>query len=167
MGTAGASEAKRVDTQAGAEAALQVILSALSGASLVHDVGFLDCADIGSLSYLVLVDEIIGMAARIMRGVQVNAETIMLDLIERVGPGGTYINKTESASLCRREAWVPSVLDRNPYTIWTGRGSPSTEELANAKVQKILKNHQPAQLPDGILEKFGEILHKAEVRESS
>lgn len=165
MGTAGASEAKRVDAQAGAEAALQVMLSALSGASLVHDVGFLDCADIGSLSYLVLVDEIIGMAARVMRGVQVSAETIMLDLIEKVGPGGTFINQAESASLCRREAWVPSVLDRNPYNTWSGKGSPSTEELVAAKVNKILETHQPAALPEGAQEKFTGILLAAEARE--
>jgi trimethylamine--corrinoid protein Co-methyltransferase len=165
MGTAGASEAKRVDAQAGAEAALQVMLSALSGASLVHDIGFLDCADIGSLAYLVLVDEIIGMAARVMRGIEVNAETIMLDLIEKVGPGGTFINRAESASLCRREAWVPSVLDRNPYNIWTGKGSPVTEGLVAAKVNKILETHQPAPLPEGIEDKLMEILLKAEERE--
>jgi trimethylamine--corrinoid protein Co-methyltransferase len=165
MGTAGASEAKRVDAQAGAEAALQVMLSALSGASLVHDVGFLDCADIGSLSYLVLVDEIIGMAARVMRGIPVSAGTIMLDLIEKVGPGGTFINQAESASLCRREAWVPSVLDRSPYNIWAGKGSPGTEELVAAKVNKILESHRPAPLPEEVEDKLVEILRKAEERE--
>lgn len=165
MGTAGASEAKRVDAQAGAEAALQVMLSALSGAALVHDVGFLDCADIGSLSYLVLVDEIIGMAARVMRGIQVSPETIMLDLIAKVGPGGTFINQAESAALCRREAWVPTVLDRNAYNIWMGKGSPTTEELVAAKVNKILETHRPAPLPEGVEDRFEEILRKAEERE--
>jgi trimethylamine--corrinoid protein Co-methyltransferase len=167
MGTAGASEAKRVDAQAGAEAALQVMLSALSGASLVHDVGFLDCADIGSLSYLVLVDEIIGMAARVMRGVEVNTKTIMLDLIEKVRPGGTFINQAESAALCRREAWMPSVLDRSPYNIWAGKGSPITEELVVAKVNKILETHHPAPLPEGVGDKLAEILDKAEKREKT
>lgn len=165
MGTAGASEAKRVDAQAGAEAALQVVLSSLSGASLVHDVGFLDCADIGSLSYLVLVDEIIGMAARVMRGVQVNAKTIMLDLIEKVGPGGTFINQHESASLCRVEAWVPSVLDRNPYNVWSRNGGQMTEELVNTKLQKILETHQPKPLQPEAVEKIEKILSAAELRE--
>jgi len=165
MGTAGASEAKRVDAQAGAEAALQVMLSALSGASLVHDVGFLDCADIGSLSYLVLVDEIIGMAARVMRGVDVNAETIMLDLLEKVGPGGSFINQSRSASLCRREAWTPSVLDRDPYAKWERNGSLSTEDVLNAKVKKILENHQPKPLAPETIEKIEQILNAAEARE--
>jgi trimethylamine--corrinoid protein Co-methyltransferase len=165
MGTAGASEAKRVDAQAGAEAALQVMLSALSGAALVHDVGFLDCADIGSLSYLVLVDEIIGMAARVMRGVQVSKETIMLDLIEKVGPGGTFINQAKSASLSRKEAWIPSILDRSPYNSWSGKGSPTTEELAAAKANKILDTHQPASLPTGAQARIEAILLEAEARE--
>jgi trimethylamine--corrinoid protein Co-methyltransferase len=165
MGTAGASEAKRVDAQAGAEAALQVLLSALSGASLVHDVGFLDCADIGSLTYLVLVDEIISMAARIMRGVPVSAETIMLELIEKVGPGGTFINQVESAVLCRAEAWVPTILDRNPYNAWEQKGSLSTEELANRKLKKILEKHVPAPLAPEVLAQIEQILKAAEARE--
>ena len=167
MGTAGASEAKAVDAQAGAEAALQVMLSALSGASLVHDAGFLDCADIGSLAYLVLIDEIISMAARVMRGVQVNAETIMLDLLEKVGPGGTFINQTESAVLCRAEAWVPSVLDRSPYNTWESKGSKQTDQLVEQKLQKILKNHQPAPLPEGAAGKIERILIEAEEREQN
>ena len=87
MGTAGASEAKELDLQAAIESTFQVVLSALSGATLVHDVGFLDCAAIGSLEMLVLTDEIIGMARRVMRGIEVNDTTLMLNLIDRVGPG--------------------------------------------------------------------------------
>ncbi len=166
MGTAGASEAKQVDAQAGAEAALQVILSALSGASLVHDVGFLDCADIGSLNYLVLVDEIIGMAARVMRGIEVNADTIMLDLIKTVGPGGTFINQAKSASLCRKEAWTPSILDRNAYNIWKDKGSPATEDLIKKKLKRILDQHHPTPLTEEVLASFNQILAEAEARET-
>ena len=165
MGTAGASEAKTVDAQAGAEAALQVMLSALSGASLVHDVGFLDCADIGSLPYLILVDEIIGMAARVMRGVQVNAKTIMLDLLEKVGPGGMFINEPESAALCRAEAWVPTILDRNPYSIWEKKGSKQTAVLLQEKLQKILRTHKVLPLPNGADGRIEQILVNAEARE--
>jgi trimethylamine--corrinoid protein Co-methyltransferase len=165
MGTAGASEAKRVDAQAGVETALQVMLSALSGASLVHDVGFLDCADIGSLALLVLVDETIGMSARVMRGIKVNADTIMLDLIEKVGPGGLFLNQSKSASLCRKEAWVPTVLDREPYAKWERNGSLSTEDVLNAKVKKILETHQPKPLEANVVEAIEKILIAAEARE--
>ena len=63
MGTSGASEAKTLDLQAAIESTVQTLLSGLSGATLVHDVGFLDCAQIGSLEMLVMNDEIIAMTA--------------------------------------------------------------------------------------------------------
>ena len=59
MGTSGASEAKTLDLQAAIESTMQTLLSGLSGATLVHDIGFLDCAQIGSLESLVMNDEII------------------------------------------------------------------------------------------------------------
>ena len=68
MGTAGASESKVVDQQAAIESTMQVIFASLSGAAMVHDTGFLDCADTGSLEMLVMNDEIIGMTKRAMRG---------------------------------------------------------------------------------------------------
>lgn len=165
MGTAGASESKLVDTQAGIEAALGVMISTLSGAPMVHDVGFLDCADIGSLAYLVVVNEIIAMAARVMRGVQINADAIMLDLIEKVGPGGSFLNQAKSVALSRKEAWVPTLLDRNPFSSWSSKGSPTTEKLAMEKVKKILLTHRPTPLPAGAAEKLERILMDAEARE--
>jgi trimethylamine--corrinoid protein Co-methyltransferase len=162
MGTAAASDSKSIDAQAGSESAIQIMLSALSGAALIHDVGFLDCADIGSLEYLVFADEIIGMAARIMRGIQVSPETIMMDLIKKVGPGGTFINQAASASLCRAESWIPSVLDREAFSSWQKKGSQETSELVWKKLQKILNDHHPEPLPMEAAEKIAQILKDAE-----
>jgi trimethylamine:corrinoid methyltransferase-like protein len=91
--------------------------------------GFLSCADIGSLSYLVLTDEIVAMAKRVMRGVPVSRETIMPDLIEKVGPGELYLSEARSASLCRKEAWVPTLLDRSAYALWEKTGRTQAEDL--------------------------------------
>jgi trimethylamine--corrinoid protein Co-methyltransferase len=165
MGTAGASESKSLDAQAGVEGAIQVLMSSLSGAALVHDVGFLDCADIGSLDYLVLTDEIVGMVARIMRGIKINTETIMLDLLEQVGSDGHFISEPRSAALCRSEAWVPTVLDRNPFSIWEKKGSKDSAQLVAEKRKKILSNHHALPLPEGAAEKIAQILRDAEARE--
>jgi trimethylamine--corrinoid protein Co-methyltransferase len=164
MGTAGASESKLVDSQAALEISMQILISAMSGACLVHDVGFLDCADIGSLSLLIMADEIIAMAKRIMRGLQITQDKIMLDLIEKVGPGGHFLAESESVSLCRSEVWVPKLLDRDSYVIWQGKGGITMEERLNTKLRKILETHQPAPLPEGAQEKIEAILQKAETR---
>jgi trimethylamine--corrinoid protein Co-methyltransferase len=164
MGTAGASESKQLDAQAGVEIALQILTSAMSGACLVHDVGFLDCADIGSLSLLVFADEVISMVKRIMRGVEVNRQTIMLDLIEKVGPAGYYMAEPESVALCRKEIWAPSLLDRNPFEIWEQKGSKTLEDRVTDKLHKILSTHQPPPLTDSSAEAIQAILSQAEAR---
>jgi len=164
MGTAGASESKLVDAQAGLEIAVQLLLSGMSAASLVHDIGFLDCADIGSLPLVVMADEVIGMVQRVMAGVQINQETIMLDLIEQVGPGGHFLAEERSARLCRREVWVPSLLDRDPYVAWGRKGAPKIEERARAKVQQLLSSHNPKPLPVGVQQEIDKILEAAENR---
>ena len=82
---------------------------------------FLDCADIGSLSYLILTDELNSMVARIMRGIRINAETIMIELLEKIGSDGNFISEPRSAALCRAEAWDPTIFDRNAYTKWEKR----------------------------------------------
>ncbi len=166
MGTAGASESKVMDAQAAAEISIQILISALSGAALVHDVGFLDCADIGSLPLLVMSDEIIGMSKRVLRGIPVNAGTIMLDLIEKVGPGGTFLMEPQSASLCRSEIWIPTLLDRKFYPNWVKDGSKTMETRVQEKLQRILLNHTPAPLPEGVQTQIDLILAQAEQREN-
>jgi trimethylamine--corrinoid protein Co-methyltransferase len=165
MGTGGASESKLVDSQAAIEVTMQLLMSAFSGASLVHDVGFLDCADIGSLELLVMADEIVGMVKRIMRGITVNRETIMLDLIEQIGPGGNYLKEPRSALMCRAETWVPSLLDRNPYLSWDKKGRKSMETRVAEKLQGILNTYQPQPLAPGVSERIEAILAEAEARE--
>lgn len=167
MGTAGASESKLVDSQAAVEITLQILMSALSGASLVHDAGFLDCADIGSLQLLVLIDEVVGMSRRILRGLTVDRESIMLDLIEQVGPGGTFLTEPRSASLCRQETWLPVLLDRSPYLNWEMKGSKNMELRIQEKLQRILDTHQPAALDANVWKQIESILEEAEARERS
>jgi trimethylamine--corrinoid protein Co-methyltransferase len=166
MGTAGSSESKLLDSQAAIEISLQILAASLSGASLVHDVGMLDCVDIGSLPLLVMADEVIAMVKRIMRGVQVDQETIMLDLIEKVGPGGSFLGEYQSASLCRSEIWTPKLGDRDPYVIWEGKGGRSMEERVKDKLDQILVSHLPLPLAPDVQAAIKDILEKAENREA-
>jgi trimethylamine--corrinoid protein Co-methyltransferase len=164
MGTAGASEAKVLDPQAAIECSLQTVLSGLSGATLVHDVGFLDCAQIGSLEALVMNDEIIAMTRRILRGLEVSDDTLMLDAIDRVGPGGEFMTAPETAKRCRAEIWNPALMDRQPYETWQAAGAKTMNDRIRARLGKILTTHQPPALPAGAAEKIEAILQAAEAR---
>lgn len=164
MGTAGASESKVLDLQAAIESTFQVLLSSLSNATMVHDVGFLDCADIGSLEMLVMNDEIISMSRRIQRGIEVSDLTMMLDLIDQIGPGGEFLSSMETAQLCRLEIWMPGLMDRAPWVEWYATGSITMHDRIKARLHHILNTHHVPPLSDEITDKITSVLVSANER---
>jgi len=164
MGTAGASESKVLDLQAAIESTVQVVLAGLSGTTLVHDVGFLDCANIGCLEMLVMNDEVIAMTRRIMRGIEVSDDTLMLDLINRIGPSGEFMSAKETARQCRAKIWQPALMDREPCVKWQASGSHTMSDRIKARVREILATHEPPPLPEGAAEKIRAVLTAAEAR---
>ena len=166
MGTAGASDSKLTDIQAAIESTTQILLSSLSGATLVHDIGFLDCADLGSLEMLVMSDEIITMTRRIMRGIEINRETLMLDLINEIGPSGEYVTAEETVKRCRTEISNLKLMDRNPWTVWEKKGSMTMFNRIRDHLNAILETHVPLPVPEGVEAKIEAILSAAEAREA-
>lgn len=164
MGTAGASESKSLDLQAAIESTFQVVVSGLSAATLIHDVGFLDCAEIGSLESLVMNEEIISMSRWLLRGIEVSDDTLMLDLIDEVGPGGEFVSAKETARRCRLEGWQPSLMDRQTWASWEAEGAPTTTQRIRRRLLEILENHQPAPLPPGSQDRIEAILAQATAR---
>jgi trimethylamine--corrinoid protein Co-methyltransferase len=164
MGTAGSTDSKTLDAQTGLEITSQILFSALSGAGLVHDVGFLDCADIGSLDLLVLANEVISYTKRIMRGISISQDDIMMELLEAVGPGGYFAAEPESVMRCRTEVWVPKLLDRKTYSNWEAAGELSLRDKVQSRLIEILENHQPPILPDEVQKKIQSILNMEEKR---
>ncbi len=167
MGTGGASEAKVLDQQAAIESTVQVLFSGLSGATLVHDVGFLDCADIGSLEMLVMTDEIIGLMRRLLRGVEVNEDTLMLELIDQVGPGGEFLSTEETAWRGRQELWIPGLFDRDPWPRWEAAGGPVMADRTKARLRQLLASHQAPPLSQAVMGRIEAVLAGAEQREST
>ena len=65
--------------------------SLLHGANIVHDVGFMDAGLQGSLQMMAICNEILGFLRATTAGVVVNDETLALDVIEELGPTGSYL----------------------------------------------------------------------------
>jgi len=152
FGTAGCSDAKFPDPQAAAEAAFSCLSSALSGANLVHDSGWLDHGSVASPAYMVLVNEVLHMVDQYMRGMPVNDETLALDLIDRVGPGGHYLQETHTLQHFR-DVWYSNLFDRSIHAQWLDQGAKRFEARLCEQTQKVMA-HQPAPLPVEILEEL-------------
>jgi trimethylamine--corrinoid protein Co-methyltransferase len=112
----------------------------------------------------VMNDEIIAMTRRIMRGVEVSDDTLMLDLIDRIGPGGEFMSAKETARRCRTEIWDPKLMDRQPWINWETAGSQTMNDRIQARLREILTTHKPPPLPDGAAEKIEAILKAAKER---
>jgi trimethylamine--corrinoid protein Co-methyltransferase len=146
---AGCSDSKCLDQQAGIEAALTLMVAALSGGHLVHDVGYLESGLCYSLAQLVICDEIVGWLEYCLRGVDVSAEALAVDLIDDVGPDGQYLDRQHTLTHFR-ERWYPALFDRGNYENWWTKGGKPLEQRAAERVAEILSQHAPEPLPEEV-----------------
>lgn len=161
-GYAGNSDSKVVDGQAALEAVFSFLVAQLSGSNLVHDVGYIESALSTCFAMIVLTDELIAMSDRFVRGVDVDAGSLLLDEIDRVGPGGNFLS-IEEALARFREFWYPSLLDRHIREEWQERGATTLSERLNIRVNEIIDEHRPEPLDSGTREALYASLEKAGV----
>ena len=146
--TAGMSDSKTIDVQTGYESAMTTLLVALSGANYIHDAaGLMEFAMVASYEKYVIDNEIIGMALRALRGIEVTPEAIAADLIQEVGPGGHFLKSAHTVKHMRSEFFFPTISDRNLREEWIEEGSIDARQRANARAREILKIHQPLAIP--------------------
>lgn len=162
FGTCGCTDAKVVDEQALIEGAISILMTAQSGANLNHDVGYIEHGNTASLEYLVLCDDLAGSARKISAGIEVNEETLALDLIDRSGPGADYSGLEETMKRLGQENWQPRYFLRESYEDWVAGGRKSLFERANARVIDILDHYEPDPLPGDAQQKMKEIIAAAE-----
>jgi len=161
FGMGGCSDSKLVDQQAAAEAALTMMTETLGGAHLIHDLGYLESGLCGSLAQLVICNEIVGWIEKLMAPVEVSDETLALDLIDEIGPDGSFLDSDHTMDHFR-ERWYPTVFERGNHDQWAADGALSLGERATAQVNQILAEHQPEPLPDDVARKIKAIIQRAE-----
>jgi trimethylamine--corrinoid protein Co-methyltransferase len=153
FGTAGATDAKFCDAQAGAEATLQCLTAATVGSGLVHDCGaWLDHGSLVSPEYMVMVDDIVDRVMHFMQGIPVNDETLAVDLIDQVGPNGHYLQEEHTMKHFRKVKYS-DLFDRSIYESWQTAGGKKfdqrLQELTLAKMQ-----YRPEPLADEVVKEL-------------
>lgn len=159
-GYAGCSDAKVLDEQAAVEATLSVIMARLSGSNLIHDVGYMESGLTTSYEMIVLTDELVAMTEHLVKGIEVNEQTLLVDEIDRVGPGGNYLD-TPTTLERFRDYWFPGLLDRRLRHQWLRKGGLTLGQRLNAKVLEILDTYQSKPLAAEKSQKLREILASA------
>jgi trimethylamine--corrinoid protein Co-methyltransferase len=162
-GFAGCSDSKRADMQAGIDSAMWILWTALCGSNLVHDVGYVESGMTCSYEMIVVCDEVIGFVRRLLGGFEISPETLALDVIDEVGPGGEFVT-TDHTLKHFKKCWYPRVFDRMSHQSWVEAGRPIAVETARDLARQAVAEHRPEPLPAATLETLREIVAAADDR---
>jgi len=157
FGTGGASDSKIVDAQAGAEYTGSLLVAALAGTNLIHDVGYLNSGLTGSLESIVLGAEIIRWVKRFIGGVDISLETLAMDVIRDIGPAGEFLSHDHTYQNLYQTVWNPIVADHKDYDTWAGEGSQEYVSRAFEFARATLESHQVQILDTGLEEELTKV----------
>ena len=141
----GATESKLEDLQAGMERTATLLPAVLAGVNFITCGGTLDGTMLESDAMLMLDDELCGAALRLARGIEVDKDTIALDLIKDIGFSSNYMDQEHTARRFRDEHYIPRLLPREPFDTWEQSGSRTALDRARDRVRDILAEHKPRQ----------------------
>ncbi|MFB6214852.1 MAG: trimethylamine methyltransferase family protein, partial [Candidatus Bipolaricaulia bacterium] len=160
---AGFSDSKLIDGQQAMEASISITEMARSEADLIHDVGYLESGQTGSLESVVIGNEIVGYVRRLQEGINLDEDHLAVDALKRIGPGGSFL--TDKSTLEKfKELYQPELLDRNSYDSWKEKGGKDLSKRAGEKAKELLREHEPKPLPEGKIRVMDEIIEEEETK---
>ena len=150
--TAGRTDSKILDIQAGYEQSFPIPWVALSGATYISAVGgFLESVCALSFEKFVIDDEIVGMVKRVLKGIDTSDEHCALDLILSIGPGGNFLGEEHTVKHMRSDFFSPSVSEISDRDEWIRKGKPTALKRARERAQSIIASHSTPPLPDDVI----------------
>jgi trimethylamine--corrinoid protein Co-methyltransferase len=161
--SAGVTDAKVPDIQSGFEKGVSYLLVAMAGADYIHlAAGMLDSGNSISYEQFIIDNEILGMVLRLIRGVDVDSETLAVNTIENVGPGGNYITEEHTVKHMFRQFFYPTLAVRMNFDRWQEQGQPTPLTNARELARTWLEQAEPVLSLEKLMEiksKFPEIVN--------
>lgn len=157
----GLVDSKVPDAQAGIEAGITLACGALAGADIFGHLGICGADQGASLPMLLMQHEIIGYVERLLRGVEVNDDTLGIDVIESGIEAGSFLGLEHTARHFRREMWFPRLLDRRFWQSWAADGCQDLFARARSAQDQILRQHKPEPLDDSTARDIDRLLADA------
>jgi trimethylamine--corrinoid protein Co-methyltransferase len=151
-----ATGAKEPDWQAGIENSLSTFMASVVMSDMLLGVGLLHGSRIWSFEQMLMDCEIFDIVHQMMQGIVVDEESLALDAIRAVGPGGNFLTQKHTKRHMRA-VWVPQFMDRRPYEMWEEKRD-SARDWARDKARYILATHQPEPLDPQLSTEFERII---------
>jgi trimethylamine--corrinoid protein Co-methyltransferase len=100
--------------------------------------------------------EIFDMVRRVLAGIPVDEASLALEVIDAVGPGGTFLTQKHTKRNMR-QLWLPKYMDRRPYELWQDEQDGAVD-WATAEARRILAEHQPEPLDAALSTELARII---------
>ena len=155
-----ATGAKEPNWQAGIENSLSTFMASIVVSDMLLGVGLLHGSRIWSYEQMLMDCEIYRIVQKTLAGIPVTDETLALDVIHSVGPGGNFLTQKHTRKYMR-DLWVPQFFDRRPYETWEGKGD-GPRDWARLQALQILQTHQPDALDPKLSAELQRIIQQTE-----
>ena len=153
---------KMSGAQASYEKTMSTLLPVLAGADIVYQAGSLEGGMAASFEELVMDDEICKAVLKAVQGIEVNDETLAIDVIDKVGPGGHFLAEKHTLNHFKESLFFSELTDRHSYDAWKKTGGKSMVKRARERAEEILKEHWPTPLDKDVQKEISEIIERAE-----
>ncbi len=145
------TEAKKVGSQSAYESMMNLTSAVSCGLNMIlHAAGSLESINCMSYEKFIIDDEMCGMAKRIKRGVNVTTETLGLEAIKDVGPGGHFLAHAHTFQHFRTESFMPQLGNRTSFDTWKKSNDKDMAQKANQEWKRILSEYTPPELPPDV-----------------
>ena len=156
------SDANMLDSQAAMENTAGLLMAALDGAHLIHDVGYLGQGRLGNPASILMGAETISFVRRIVSGFDFTEDTLAQNLIQQVRADGNFLTEEHTRNYHRSELWRPRYANRENMDNWLQQGSKSYEDVLVERTQKILDEYRPEMLEAKVLGELERIALEAD-----
>jgi len=155
-----ATGAKEPNWQAGIDNVMSTFMASIVMSDMLLGVGMLHGSRIWSYAQMLMDCEIFDLVYRLMKGIEVNDQSLAMEVIKAVGPGGNFLTQKHTKQNMRN-LWIPKYMDRRPYSAWE-EGGEGAVEWATAEAQKIRANHKPEELDHKLSAELARIIATVE-----
>ena len=136
FGYGGCSDSLMLDEQWAFEAGITLLTAALSGVTLLHDLGYVASGTASSYESVVIMDELVRWVKAYLHGVTLDETALAAAEIAEVGPGGTHLSRKYTRQHVR-DYLQPDLVSQDQYDGWAAAGSTSLLDRAAARTREL------------------------------
>jgi len=152
------------DAQAVWESEMSIWACVLGHANLVkHALGWLEGGLCTSFEKIVLDAEMLQHMAAFLQPLAVDEETLGLDAIEEVGPGGHFFGTAHTLARYETAFYAPMLSDWRNFQTWSEDGAVDATGRANRVWKQLLSDYQPPPLDPAIDEELSAFVERRKV----